>query len=99
MNNTTYSDISYKLTKNITKKEKKENGIFFTNPSTIIKNLDILKPYIKNIKNVLEPSCGSCEFINILNKYNNKLKITELSLTKLFLIQSKYFKMIILIFK
>lgn len=82
MNNTTYSDISYKLTKNITKNEKKENGIFFTNPNTIMKNLDILKPYIKNIKNVLEPSCGSCEFINILNKYNNKLKITGIEFNK-----------------
>lgn len=77
-----YSKVSYELTKKISKNEKKENGIFFTNPNTIIKNLDILKPYMKNITNVLEPSCGSCEFINILNRNYDKLKITGIEFNK-----------------
>ena len=38
-----YSKLSYSLTKKITKKEKKENGIYFTPPSTIQKNIDLLK--------------------------------------------------------
>lgn len=82
MSNNTYSNVSYELTRKLSKNEKKENGIFFTNPNTIIKNLDILKPYMKNIKTVLEPSCGSCEFITILNKYNDNLKITGIELNK-----------------
>ena len=77
-----YSKVSYELTKKISKNEKKENGIFFTNPNTIIKNLHILKPYMKNITNVLEPSCGSCEFINILNRNYDKLKITGIEFNK-----------------
>lgn len=62
-----YSDLSIQLTKNIVTIEKKNNGIYFTPPETIHKNLSILDPYFKNIKNVLEPSCGSCEFIMRLN--------------------------------
>lgn len=80
--NTNYSDLSINLTKTIDKTEKKENGIYFTNPNTILKNIEFLKPYIKNIKYVLEPSCGSCEFINILNKNFKKMKITGIELNK-----------------
>lgn len=61
--NISYSDLSVNLTKNIDSLEKKNNGIYFTPPNTIIKNLKILEPYMANIKNVLEPSCGSCEYI------------------------------------
>ena len=80
--NTNYSDLSINLTKTIDKTEKKENGIYFTNPNTILKNIEFLKPYIKDMKYVLEPSCGSCEFINILNKNFKKMKITGIELNK-----------------
>ena len=79
---TNYSDLSINLTKTIDKTEKKENGIYFTNPNTILKNIEFLKPYIKDMKYVLEPSCGSCEFINILNKNFKKMKITGIELNK-----------------
>ena len=82
MINIDYSNISRQLTKKITKNEKKENGIFFTNPNKIIKIINILKPYIKNIKTVLEPSCGSCEFINLLDKNYKNLNITGIELNK-----------------
>ena len=77
-----YSDLSYALTKQISKIEKKNNGIFFTPPKTIIKNLTFLDPYMKNIKNVLEPSCGSCEYISLLNKQYNKLQIDGIEFNK-----------------
>ena len=80
--NTNYSDLSINLTKTINKTEKRENGIYFTNPNTILKNIEFLKPYIKDMKYVLEPSCGSCEFINILNKNFKKMKITGIELNK-----------------
>jgi adenine-specific DNA-methyltransferase len=66
-----YSNLSIELTKQIKTDEKKNNGIFFTPPNTIIKNIQLLEPYMSNVKNVLEPSCGSCEYITMLNqKYN-----------------------------
>lgn len=79
-----YSSLSYTLTKNINKQEKKNNGIYFTPPKTIKENLDFLEPYIKNIKNVLEPSCGSCEYILLLDKQYNDLNldITGIELNK-----------------
>ena len=66
--NISYSKLSVNLTKKINSNEKKDNGIYFTPPETIVKNLEILQPYMKNIKNVLEPSCGSCEYILMLDK-------------------------------
>ncbi len=62
-----YSDLSHNLTKCITKKEKRDYGIFFTPPQTIKKNLKFLQPFMKNFKKILEPSCGSCEYIIQLN--------------------------------
>ena len=62
-----YSELSRKLTKKINKTEKKKNGIYFTPPETINKNIKFLEPFMKNITNILEPSCGSCEYILQLN--------------------------------
>jgi adenine-specific DNA-methyltransferase len=63
-----YSELSIKVTKSLSKTEKKEFGIFIT-PKVIIENLlsFVLKYSIKsqiNIKRILEPSCGTCEIIN-----------------------------------
>ena len=71
-----YSELSNKLRKKINKEDKKKEGIFFTPPITIINTLKLLEPYFKNIKTVLEPSCGSCEYIYALNRRFNKLDIT-----------------------
>ena len=66
--NINYSNLSISLTKNINSNEKKNFGIYFTPPKTIIKNINILEPYMSKVKNVLEPSCGSCEYILMLNQ-------------------------------
>ena len=73
-----YSLNSKNLTNELSKKIKKENGIYFTPPSCIEKNLNILKEYIidSDEYDVLEPSCGSGEYIIGLNKRYTKLKIT-----------------------
>ena len=70
-----YSNLSKYLTSKICKKTKKDNGIYFTPPSCVDKNIELLKPYFENIKTVLEPSCGSCEFIISLYRKFKKLKI------------------------
>ena len=57
MNKDDYSELSLSLTKKINKNDKKSNGIYFTPKRTIDKNIELLKPYIKNFRNVLEPSC------------------------------------------
>ena len=66
-----YSVISRSITKNLEKTTKKNNGIYFTPPKTILKNIDFLNPYFQNIKSVLEPSCSSCEYITKLDNLFN----------------------------
>jgi adenine-specific DNA-methyltransferase len=74
MTDNCYSNLSYKLTKLINKKEKQDNGIYFTPPNTIMKALNILYDYNKTFNKILEPSCGSCEFIDkLLNFYSNAI--------------------------
>jgi len=77
-----YSKLSKRLTKNIPKKEKKQNGIYFTPPQTVIENIKLIEPYMKNINTVLEPSCGSCEYINQIYKLHNNLTITGIELNQ-----------------
>ena len=50
-----FSIESIELTKNLSKEEKKNNGIYFTPPSIIAKMIKALFPYFKNITKVLEP--------------------------------------------
>ena len=78
-----YSELSRKLTKKINKTEKKKNGIYFTPPETISKNIKFLEPFMKNITNILEPSCGSCEYILQLNSINPNINITGIELNKM----------------
>ena len=64
---TTYSQLSKDITKQLTKQEKKDNGIYFTPPSTVIKNIRYLKKLNTNFERILEPSCGTGEFLNALS--------------------------------
>lgn len=77
-----YSDLSYTLTRDISKKDKKNNGIYFTPPNTVSKNIDFLEKYLVDFKDVLEPSCGSCEYILQLNEKHKHLEITGIELNK-----------------
>jgi adenine-specific DNA-methyltransferase len=60
-----YTEKSKQLTKQIKQHVKKKNGIYFTPPSIITKHAQILKKHMKGVKKVLEPSCGSCEYIRV----------------------------------
>jgi type I restriction-modification system DNA methylase subunit len=67
-----FSSLSKELTKKLGKQEKKENGIFFTPKSIVSDMIRVCQKYNKNIKRILEPSCGSCQVINELdNEYEN----------------------------
>ena len=72
---TEFSKLSIKLTKDLTKKEKQQDGIFFTPPTIINKLLKYIEPYNSSINSILEPSCGSGEFISkIIDKFDTKNK-------------------------
>ena len=74
-----YSQLSLTVTKELTKKEKKDYGIFIT-PKVIIEKLtnSVIKIANDNniiIKDILEPSCGTCEFVNYIDAILNDVKI------------------------
>ena len=79
MSKSEYSQLSHSLTKSLTKKNKRENGIYFTPPSTIrILLQNVISKFLdKETIHVLEPSCGSGEFITALceSSIGNKLTI------------------------
>ena len=72
MSSLSFSPISKNLTKNIGKVEKKTQGIYFTPPNIVTSMIERCLDLNHPIKRVLEPSCGSCEVINGLEKiYKN----------------------------
>jgi len=60
--------LSELLSKKIDKITKKNQGIYFTPPNIVLQNIEILNPFLSTVKNILEPSCGSGEFIQLLNR-------------------------------
>jgi adenine-specific DNA-methyltransferase len=75
--NINYSELSYTLTQQLSKEVKKNNGIYFTPPNTIYDNIEAIKKYLTtSIRTILEPSCGSCEYIIALNNLYPELQIT-----------------------
>lgn len=73
--NEQYSQFSIDITRELSKDEKKEYGIFIT-PNLIIKKLfdSIIKYTNENsisIQTILEPSCGTCEIVNYCDNIFN----------------------------
>lgn len=73
-----YSNESYSLTKSISKEEKKSNGIYFTPPSTIERNLKMLSKMPIEVNKILEPSCGSCEYVRQLMEVYPDAELTAI---------------------
>jgi tRNA1(Val) A37 N6-methylase TrmN6 len=73
-----YSPLSKELTSKLSKAEKQNQGIYFTPPSCVAKNLALLQPYFATgtIKEVLEPACGSGEYLTALRTAYPDLKLT-----------------------
>jgi DNA (cytosine-5)-methyltransferase 1 len=66
--NIEFSKLSISITKKLSSSEKNSQGIFFTPPTITKKSINLIKDINDlNIINILEPSCGSCEYINVLN--------------------------------
>jgi adenine-specific DNA-methyltransferase len=77
-----FSELSQSLTKKINITDKKNDGIYFTPPETVAKNIKLLEPFIKNMKTVLEPACGSCEYILQLKDAYSNMNITGIEVNE-----------------
>ena len=82
VDNVEYSIISKQLTSSLSKTIKQNNGIYFTPPSCVVRNIKLLEPYMNTITNILEPSCGSCEYITKLTKLYPDKNITGIEYNK-----------------
>lgn len=79
MSTSQFSELTLAVTKNLSKDEKKNFGIFIS-PNSIIKKLystviSYLENDISSIKRILEPSCGTCEIINYCDNMMNNVEI------------------------
>jgi hypothetical protein len=74
-----YSQLSIDVTRELSKNEKKENGIFITPKIIITKLFDVIIKYASeneiSIKTILEPSCGTCEIVNYCDNIFNGVHI------------------------
>jgi len=72
-----FSELTIQITKQISKATKKEQGIFITPRTIISKLVNRIAPYIDNDRayNLLEPSCGTCEIVNFLDKKFDNISI------------------------
>jgi tRNA1(Val) A37 N6-methylase TrmN6 len=74
-----FSSVSKELTTRLPKDVKKNSGIYFTPPSCVKTNLQLLEPYLQcNKINVLEPSCGSGEYITALHSKYPQFQINAI---------------------
>ena len=75
-----FSHLSLQLTKSLDKETKKTQGIFFTPRDIINQSFLVVERYRKDnnleFKFILEPSCGSCEYIKSLETHYNNVEIT-----------------------
>lgn len=80
--NMEFSNLSKNLTKSIDNATKKKEGIYFT-PQTIVKQtLERVKRENTDIKDILEPSCGSGEFIETIDTEFTNANITGIELNQ-----------------
>ena len=75
-----YSELTHRVTKNIDKLTKKKYGIFITPKSIINKMIHRIDPHMKKIKTILEPSCGSCEILDVIDKNYKKKQLVGIEL-------------------
>ena len=76
----TFSELSKKLTKDLSADVKKQQGIYFT-PSSITRKLtNLVFDYNPDIRTVLEPSCGSGQFLDELKE--REINVTSVEQNK-----------------
>jgi len=68
-------DITSLYLESKTKDERLKLGQFFTSPELVNRVMLLLKPHLKDIKYVLEPSFGTGRFLDVLEEYPNVVGI------------------------
>ena len=71
MDSELYSTLSVKLSKIISKDIRQKEGIYFSSKNAINQSLHIIQPFLKDNMHILEPSCGTCEFIHHIDGDNS----------------------------
>ena len=71
-----FSELSLQLTRALTSQEKTNGGIFFTPPSCVERIATLLRGVSTKIHHILEPSCGSGEFITAMAREYPEASIT-----------------------
>lgn len=85
--NTQFSPLTIEITNLLSKSDKKKQGIFIT-PKTIIENMvqEVLvytEQKQLQIQRILEPSCGTCEIVSVLNNSFINTSITGIELNSM----------------
>jgi len=81
-----FSPLSRRITESLSKDEKKNGGIFFTPPSciqrimTLLRGVSLSTHTPQSFTSILEPSCGSGEFISALMREYPSANITGIEL-------------------
>ena len=73
-----FNQVSIDLTKSLSKSVKKAQGIYFTPQSIVSRLISKALLQIADQSNIciLEPSCGSCEFVKVLDERLDDISIT-----------------------
>lgn len=72
-----FSTLSVTLTQQLSSAEKKSNGIFFTPIDIINDIIEKIKPMLHTFDRILEPSCGSCQFLSSLDPCLNSCSVID----------------------
>jgi adenine-specific DNA-methyltransferase len=90
-----FSELSFEVTKTLSKKEKQDSG-FFVTPRVIIEKLfDVVNKHLTTVPvDIIEPSCGTCEIVNYCDAVfeNANIDAVELNTTVYKSIQGLSFK-------
>ena len=76
------STLSKQLTNILTKEEHKSDGIYFTPPDDVKYIVEKVFKFKKDITDILEPSCGSCEFIRYIDKEYKQVNVDGYEINK-----------------
>ena len=81
--NSQFSELSIDVTRKLSKKEKQDYG-FFVTPRAILEQLFtcIQQHLILNSIDIIEPSCGTCEIVNWIDKVFDNVNIDAVELNQ-----------------
>lgn len=84
MSRSQFSEFTIKVTKSLSKEEKKNYGIFISPNSIITSLFSTIQSHLQNdlsqIKRILEPSCGTCEIVQYCDNMMTDLQIDGVEL-------------------